>query len=840
MAAAEDRVLKYMADNPGASVTEISDAIVGFGADLDTLADLTGVSRADARAAFAPTPAASESDDGFDIMEALGLVGNINSSLSGASSFPVNQSPVIMNAAPAGVGPNSEYALNAADNTATSTNDEGWQAVDKMPDVNKAINIVDKLLKGSDAATAGGSTIFGFDPGSIIFSLALQAMGIGSKGSQATPMTPAERELNSAGQTVDQALALLDSASFNDFDYEGQGETVEATLSEAIDIVNALPDSGLEFFGDSKDALLAELANSGIDSSTSSQGVKGTWSDIMTGEILPNFNPNTGSGSGTNGYYPLFTPDKNVTTDAASSSSSDSSAASSDSSATAAADVAAAADATAADAADAANIVVGSDSDAATANNTSPLEAVGSGVGDWIYDADAGVFRQSAGIEIFTPVPGTYTDGQTVSYDGAAAVFDKWGDNTTPTGAYPTDAQKDAAFEDVLSGTGTLAEVLSKAIEIYGSTAAAVVAVVTAANTANVSVEDLATAAGVSIEAINQAATDANVTITNQTTAAPSTTTTSTGTCTGGKVKDAAGKCVCPTNKPNFVNGQCEAAGTGTTGTGTCTGGKIKVDGKCVCPTDKPNFVNGQCEAAGTGTTGTGICTGGKIKVDGKCVCPTDKPNFVNGQCEAAGTGTAGTGTCTGGKIKVAGKCVCPTNKPNFVNGQCEAAGTGTTGTGTCTGGKIKVAGKCVCPTNKPNFVNGKCEAAGTGTTGTGTCPAGSGQIKNTAGKCVCPTDKPNLVNGQCEGDGDGDKDGDKGSTFPTSFGAPPNVIPGELGELVDIDYVYDPFGDSIFAPTMEEEKAQDPIANAFTTFTAAEGGIVPNNIDELIKYLRG
>ena len=92
MAAAEDRVLKYMADNPGASVTQISDAIVTLGADLDTVADMVGVPRADARAAFSPTPAASDSDEGFDIMEALGLVGNINSSLSGASSFPVNQS----------------------------------------------------------------------------------------------------------------------------------------------------------------------------------------------------------------------------------------------------------------------------------------------------------------------------------------------------------------------------------------------------------------------------------------------------------------------------------------------------------------------------------------------------------------------------------------------------------------------------------------------------------------------------------------------------------------------------------------------------------------------------
>ena len=124
MAAAEDSVLKYMADNPGASITEISDAIVGFGADLDTLADLTGVSRADARAAFAPTPAASEADDDFDIMEALGLVENINSSLSGASSFPINQSPIITNATPAGVGPNSPYALSATDSTANEASTE--------------------------------------------------------------------------------------------------------------------------------------------------------------------------------------------------------------------------------------------------------------------------------------------------------------------------------------------------------------------------------------------------------------------------------------------------------------------------------------------------------------------------------------------------------------------------------------------------------------------------------------------------------------------------------------------------------------------------------------------
>ena len=125
----------------------------------------------------------------------------------------------------------------------------------------------------------------------------------------------------------------------------------------------------------------------------------------------------------------------------------------------------------------------------------------------------------------------------------------------------------------------------------------------------------------------------------------------------------------------------------------------------------------------------------------------------------------------------------------------CEGGGGGT---GTCTGGRVKVDGECKCAGTTPNW---------------------------------------NATTSTCEGDGDGD--GGEGSTFPTSWSSP-NIIPGELGELVDIDYVYDPFGDSIFAPNMAEAEAQDPIANAFTTFTAAEGGIVPGDIDELIKYLRG
>jgi hypothetical protein len=36
------------------------------------------------------------------------------------------------------------------------------------------------------------------------------------------------------------------------------------------------------------------------------------------------------------------------------------------------------------------------------------------------------------------------------------------------------------------------------------------------------------------------------------------------------------------------------------------------------------------------------------------------------------------------------------------------------------------------------------------------------------------------------------------------------------------------------------EAEAPDPLANVFSAFNAAEGGIVPGDIDELIKYLRG
>jgi hypothetical protein len=65
----------------------------------------------------------------------------------------------------------------------------------------------------------------------------------------------------------------------------------------------------------------------------------------------------------------------------------------------------------------------------------------------------------------------------------------------------------------------------------------------------------------------------------------------------------------------------------------------------------------------------------------------------------------------------------------------------------------------------------------------------------------------------------------------PSFFG-----VRTEPGELVDIEYLYDIAGPSIFAPTMEEEEKYNPLG-MYSPY--AEGGIVQDyDIEELIRYL--
>ena len=265
-----------------------------------------------------------------------------------------------------------------------------------------ASNLVPKVA--SDVAATGaaslglGTLLSALGPAYAIYGV-LDTLGFFDKGMEATPMTPEERELNNAAAKVDMALGLAEKASTSGIASEGMSPDVY--LLDAYEAVNALSDSDLEFFGDSKDSLLDSLVRAGVDSSTSSQGVKGKWYDPETGEVLPNFNPNTGAGMGT--LYPIFYPDP--VADPGGGGGGGDTAASSEAASAA--------------------------SDASSQADT--------GTGEWIYDADAGLFRESGGIETFIPVPGTYTDGQTISYDDAAEIFGEWGKtSTTNTATIPT------------------------------------------------------------------------------------------------------------------------------------------------------------------------------------------------------------------------------------------------------------------------------------------------------------------------------------------------------------------------------------------------------------------
>jgi hypothetical protein len=83
------------------------------------------------------------------------------------------------------------------------------------------------------------------------------------KGIEATPMTPEEEELYNAAQKTDNALRLVAQDQSGVFP-DTEGIAPEAYILDAYDAVNALEDSGLEFFGDTKDDLLASLAASGF------------------------------------------------------------------------------------------------------------------------------------------------------------------------------------------------------------------------------------------------------------------------------------------------------------------------------------------------------------------------------------------------------------------------------------------------------------------------------------------------------------------------------------------------------------------------------------------------
>jgi hypothetical protein len=58
-------------------------------------------------------------------------------------------------------------------------------------------------------------------------------------------------------------------------------------------------------------------------------------------------------------------------------------------------------------------------------------------------------------------------------------------------------------------------------------------------------------------------------------------------------------------------------------------------------------------------------------------------------------------------------------------------------------------------------------------------------------------------------------------------------------GELVDIDYLYDIGGESIFAPKLKSKEQEDPLAYLYSGY--ADGGIVQDSdVQQFIQYLMG
>ena len=673
----------------------------------------------------------SESNNITDILETLSdvnqfvSVANQIKNLYGGLTAGTG-SPVIMNAVPGGVGANSPYALNAANNTAASTNDQGWQAADKMKDINNAIDFVNKLKTAKDVTDVGTTAFTGVDPGSIIFNLALRAMGIGSKGSQATPMTPAEKELDSASQVVDQAISLLDSASVNDFDNAGASETVEATLAEAFDIVNALPDSGLEFFGDTKDSLLTI-----IEALVSS--------DDATGSYTPYAGPTTNQAMG-----------KTEVTQA---------------------DInAAVVKATAAR-----DTILG-DSTLSDAEKTSSIQA---SVADILLDIGIAVEQSTINAETLQgDALGDFVDRITVVEEVVTE------DSAASSGT--TDASTDASTEDAAT-TGTAATT-GATTATTGTTATTATTATTGATTGTAAT----TGTGVTDDSLIGAADKYNYSwiydngvFVYQPFDNNGKRIENVGPLESISVSDVVGA-----EDQTFNEGDTVSIIFNADGTKTLEHGGVLSDAE--------QKRTSWGEALGK-FLGDNISWQDLLKVAatiyGEGTLAANQAAMAAAAEKAAATTTTTTGTtCTGGKISDgAGGCKCPTAKPNFVNGNCEAGG----GTGTCTGGRVKVDGKCKCAGTTPNW---------------------------------------NATTGKCEGGGD--EDGDGGSTFPTSWSSP-NIIEGEPGELVDIDYLYDIGGTSIFAPPLEEAQ-EDSSISMYPTFTAADGGIVISDIDELIKYLRG
>jgi hypothetical protein len=244
MAAAEDRVLQYMAENPGASLVDISNVIVAFGADLNTVADMAGIPRAEAQAAFAPTIQPEE--DGLDPIEILnfltgagpiiGDIANIFSTPTGTYNPTTGayESPYVLNVA----GEDTSQETKSASAGSEAAAALGQNVAKKVLDPD-SVSIGDigtnifNVATGADSDSSDKTKAFfaitdalnSVIPGIGIAARLIDALGFfGGGRPDPTPMTPEERAAYEA--TTRAELAALG--------FQEGGEGASEVLLDAI------------------------------------------------------------------------------------------------------------------------------------------------------------------------------------------------------------------------------------------------------------------------------------------------------------------------------------------------------------------------------------------------------------------------------------------------------------------------------------------------------------------------------------------------------------------------------------------------------------------------------
>ena len=148
---------------------------------------------------------------------------------------------------------------------------------------------------------------------------------------------------------------------------------------------------------------------------------------------------------------------------------------------------------------------------------------------------------------------------------------------------------------------------------------------------------------------------------------------------------------------------------------------------------------------------------------------------------------------------------------------------------GTCKAGYTKGANG-MCALNNP----GNGGDGGEGENGEGEGNDGTGEGENGEGEGENGEGKGNDGTGEGDG-GDGDGDGDGDGTGTGGYGQGVAVTTGAPGDVVDLDYLYDISGRSIFAPSMQDETKDTTTPYVY----AKSGGMIHNNYDLTDEILR-